>query len=124
MLAPPVCDAVNKLSVLAMLLGVLNENNLKMPSGIAEAGRRMRMLGIDLYRRVPGSEPVRYRGDDPRLYSYEIQDGLTAEFELSPPAAPMQPPTLSAPGVWGEPRVRWVGPGRRCVPWIEFQDPL
>ena len=119
---PGVCEAVNKLTVLAMVLSLLNQHNQRMPSSIEETGRRMRMLGIDLYRRIPGSEPIRYRGDDPRLYSYEIEDGLTTEFELTPAVERMQPPVLSAPGVLGDPRVRWVGKGRRWVPWIEF-DP-
>ncbi|MEM7627463.1 MAG: hypothetical protein AAF333_17845 [Planctomycetota bacterium] len=119
---PSVCDAIHKMTLLAMILGMLNEQNQRMPATMEEASLRMRMLGVEVFRRVPGAEPIRYRGDDERLHYYEVEDGLSTTFELTPPARPQQPPGLHAPGVLGEPRLRWVGRGRRCVPWVELEE--
>ena len=117
---PIVSTAIHKMSLLSMIFGSLNGENLRMPKTLDEARNRMRMLGVEVRRRVPGSEPIRYRADDERLYTYEIEDGLCTEFELEPSTYRRHPPILRAPGVMGEPAVRWVGRGRRVVPWIEL----
>lgn len=117
---PKVSVAIHKMSLLSMIFGSLNESNLRMPVTLDEARTRMRMLGVEVQRRVPGAEPIRYRGDDDRLYTYEIEDGLYTEFELEPPTDRQHPPVLRAPGVLGNPVVRWVGRGRRVLPWIEL----
>ena len=122
-LEPPcVSTAIHKMALLADILGQLNELNQRMPTSLDEARNRMRMLGVEVYRRIPGSDPIRRRGDDESLYFYPLENGLETEFELTPPENRQHPPTLSAVGVMGNPYVRWIGRGRRCVACVEFDS--
>lgn len=116
----PLPLVINKLSLLGIILTVMQRGQQRMPATIEEARNRIRLLGFEVQRRTPGSEPIKRHADDESLYYYLTADGFEVAFDLQPQQG--DPPILSAPLVDGEPELHWYGHGRKIVPWLRIND--